>query len=174
MRMIRLCYLAAGAAALSSSTGALAGAWPQDKGKGFVIVTASGSDSSKGFDANGDKIDIADYQKREGFALIEYGLTDHVTLIAQPSFRHVSVQGGSTSSGLGYTDLGARVLVAQGKNSVFSLQATGRIPGTRRQDSLAQVGSTGGETDLRALSGTGFKIGKADAFFEVQGAYRLR
>ncbi|HTI30511.1 MAG TPA: hypothetical protein VL405_00130 [Sphingomonas sp.] len=174
MRIIRLRYLAAGAAALSLSTGALAGAWPQDKGKGIVIVTASGSDSSKGFDADGDKIDIADYKKREGFALIEYGLTDHVTLIAQPSFRHVSVQGGSTSSGLGYTDLGARVLVARGKSSVFSLQATGRIPGTRRQDSLAQVGSTGGETDLRALSGTGFKIGKADAFFEVQGAYRLR
>lgn len=166
--------LTLGILALSLSSGALAGAWPQDKGKGLVIVTASGSDSTKGYNANGDTVDIADYKKREAFALIEYGLTDEVTLIAQPSFRHVSVQGGSTSDGLGYTDLGARALVARGKTSVFSLQATGRIPGVRRRDTLAQVGSTGGEADFRALGGTSFKIGKADAFLEAQGAYRLR
>jgi hypothetical protein len=174
MRRIQLSRVAAAAFALSLSTAAFAGAWPQDAGKGLVIVTASGSDSTKGYDANGHKIDIADYKKREGFALIEYGLTDTITLIAQPSFRHVSVQGGTTSDGLGYTDLGARALVARGKNSVFSLQATGRIPGVRRQDSLAQVGSTGAETDLRSLAGTSFKIGKADAFLEAQGAYRFR
>jgi protein XagA len=171
---INVIRAATGLAALSVSTAAFAGAWPQDKGHGLVIVTASGSDSTKGYDANANTVDIADYKKREASALIEYGLTDDVTLIAQPSFRHVSVQGGSTSDGLGYTDLGARVLVGRSTHSVFSLQATGRIPGVRRQDSLAQVGSTGGETDLRALGGTSFKIGKADAFLEAQGAYRFR
>jgi hypothetical protein len=166
--------LSAAIVALSLPTTAFAGAWPQDQGKGMVIVTAAGSDSEKGFNGNGDVVNIADYKKREGFALIEYGLTDDMTLIAQPSFRHVSVEGGSTSSGLGYTDLGARAVVARGKTSVFSLQATGRIPGVRRQDSQAQVGSTGGEFDMRGLAGKSFKIGKADAFVEAQGGYRLR
>jgi protein XagA len=171
MRSFRLTAALIG---LSASSAAFAGAWPQDAGHGLVIVTATGSNSAKGYDANGKVVDIADYKKREAFALIEYGLTDKITLIAQPSFRHVSVQGGSTSDGLGYTDLGARALVAKGKSSVFSLQATARIPGVRRQDSLAQVGSTGAETDLRGLGATSFKIGKADAFLEAEGSYRFR
>lgn len=154
---------------------AFASAWTQEAGKGQVIVTGVYSNSSKGYDGDGDVVDISDYEKLEAYALIEYGLTDDLTLMVNPSFRRVAIEGpGADTSGLGYTELGARYRVAHGDDWVASLQGTARIPGKKRTDSLAQVGSTDAEYDIRALVGKSFKLGGMDGFADVQGGYRLR
>lgn len=166
--------LAALAALILPGT-ALASAWTQEAGKGQVIVTGVYSNSTKGYDGNGDTIDISDYEKLEAYALIEYGVTDDLTLMVNPSFRHVGIEGpGADTSGLGYTELGARYRVAHGDGWVASVQGTARIPGKKRTDSLAKVGSTDAEYDFRALVGKGFKLGQTDAFVDLQGGYRLR
>lgn len=170
--------LLAAAAALASAlttTPAFASAWTQEQGHGQAILTGFHSNSDKGYDSNGDSFDIADYRKTEAYLLLEYGVTDDLTLMLTPSFRHVGIEGsGDDTTGLGYTEFGARYGLVQDGPFVASVQGSIRIPGKKRADSLAQVGSTDTEYDLRALAGTSFKAGGMDGFVDLQGAYRLR
>lgn len=168
------------ALAFAAASGAFAGqahagAWPQAEGQGQVIVTGIYSHSGKGFDAKGKTVDIDDYTKEEVYFLAEYGLTEDLTLLVTPSFSHVDVdRADAETNGLGYTELGARYRLAHGASTVFSLQGSVRIPGKKRRDSIAQVGATDSEIDLRALVGKSFKIGGSDAFVDLQGGYRIR
>jgi opacity protein-like surface antigen len=170
--------LFAGAASLATLLGAApasASAWTHAKGEGQAIVTAVYSHSDQRFDAQGDLVDIADYEKEELYLLLEYGVTDDLTVIASPSYRHVGIEGDpQDTSGLGYTELGARYKFAEGQSWVMSVQGTARIPGERRRDVLAQVGSTDAEYDLRLLGGSSFKVGEIDGFVDLQGGYRWR
>jgi hypothetical protein len=146
-------------------------AFTQEKGHGRVITSLLWSNSDKGFDDDGHVIDIADYRKTEVYALAEYGVTDDLTLLVTPSFRDVSVKGGSDSTGLGYTDVGARFAVARGSAFVLSAQGVARFPGRKRRDVLAQVGQTDMEYDLRGQAGYTFGRG---SFAILEGGYRLR
>lgn len=159
---------------LGAASAAHASAWTQPKGEGQVIATGIYSHSNKGYDADGNTIDIDDYTKAEAYVLVEYGVTDDVTVMVTPSFSHVEVEGGSDSTGLGYTELGARYRLAHGDSGVLSLQASLRLPGKKRRDNIAQIGATDSEIDLRALAGTTFKLGGSDGFLDVQGGYRIR
>jgi len=178
-------HVSAGAAALGPALGlalglalaappAWASAWTLPQGQGQAIVTGVHSHSDKGFDTDGEVIDIADYTKDELYLLVEYGVTDALTVIVNPSIRHVSAEGGEETSGFGYTELGARYRLAQGGRFVASVQGSARIPGERRRDSLAQVGTSGMEYDVRGLVGTGFELGGAPGFVDLQGGYRVR
>ena len=173
--MNRPAALIAAITAVALPGAAHASAWPQPQGAGQVIVTGVYSHSAKGFDAKGDTIDIDDYTKAEVYLLAEYGVTDDLTVIATPSFSHVAVDGANAeTNGPGYTELAARYRVAHGDNTVFSLQGSVRLPGRKRRDSVAQVGATDSEIDLRALAGKSFRIGASEAFVDVQGGYRIR
>lgn len=165
--------LAAVLTALSPAA-AHASAWTQPQGQGQIIVTGVYSNSDKGFDTDGDSVDIDDYTKIEAYALIEYGVTDDLTVMATPSFSHVEVDSGDETTGLGYTEIGARYRLAHGGSGVLSVQGSFRIPGKKRRDSIAQIGATDSEIDLRALAGTGFKLGSREGFLDVQGGYRIR
>lgn len=151
-----------------------ASAWPQPEGGGQVIVTGIYSHSDKGFDAAGNAAEINDYDKTEAYMLIEYGVTEDLTVIATPSFSQVSVTQGDKTSGPGYTELGARYRLASGDTAVFSVQGSFRIPGKKRRDSIAQIGATDTEIDLRALAGASFKLGGKDSFVDFQTGYRIR
>lgn len=165
--------LAVIAAALPGA--AHASAWTQPQGAGQVIVTGVYSHSAKGLDAKGDTIDIDDYTKAEAYVLAEYGVTDDLTVMAIPSFSHVAVDGANAeTNGPGYTEIGARYRLAHSDDAVFSLQGSVRLPGRKRRDSVAQVGATDSEIDLRALAGKSFHIGASEAFVDVQGGYRIR
>lgn len=151
-----------------------ASAWPQKQGEGQAILTGVTSHSDKGFDSSGNTVDINDYDKDEAYLLVEYGVTDDLTVLATPSYSHVNVENGDKTSGLGYTELGARYRLGKTDASVFSVQGSVRLPGKKRRDSIAQVGATDSEIDLRALAGTAFKLGGADAFADFQAGYRIR
>ena len=146
----------------------------QEKDQGRVIANTIYSHSDKGFDDNANVQDIANYDQVSVYLLTEYGLTDDVTLLLTPSFRSVNVKGGDDSTGLGYTDVGARVRLAEGSNYVISAQGLVRIPGVKRRDNQAQVGNTDTEYDLRLAGARTFQIGGSPAFFSLEGAYRLR
>ncbi|MGK2909197.1 MAG: hypothetical protein ACSLE1_05280 [Sphingobium sp.] len=172
--MRRLARLATVAALLYSAPAA-AGAWNQEQGKGQVIVTGLYSHSDKGFSANGHVTDIDDYEKYEAYLLLEYGLTDDITLLVNPSLTHQGSDGSSDDvSGLGYTEAGARYRVAQGTTTVLSLQGTTRIAGETQSGSLAQLYQVKTEFDTRALIGKSFTIATRPAFIDVQAGYRFR
>lgn len=161
--------------ALLHAVAADASPWTLRKGEGQAIVTGVYSHSARGFDADGNTVDIPDYDKQELYLLAEYGVTDDLTLLATPSFRHVGIAGrDDDTTGLGYTELGGRYRVASGSNWVASVQATARIPGTRRRDSLAQVGNTDAEYDVRAMGGVSFSLGSMPGFASLEGGYRVR
>ncbi|MBK5951724.1 hypothetical protein CH339_11990 [Rhodobium orientis] len=159
---------------LSPASDALAGAWTLEKGTGQVIGTFLYSNSPRGFDDKGKVVNIDDYTKAEFSLLMEYGLTSDLTVILTPSFRHASIGDISSSSRLGYTDLGARYRIFQKDGTVLSLQGLARIPGSRRDDILANVGNTDTEYDVRGLFGHSFKIFEKDAFVDAQAGYRYR
>jgi hypothetical protein len=91
-----------------------------------------------------------------------------------PSVSHVNVQSGDDSTGLGYTEFGARYRIAAGDGGVLSLQGSVRIPGKKRRDNIAQIGATDSEIDLRVLGGTSFKLAGMDGFIDLQAGYRIR
>lgn len=174
MHRIIKASLAGGGVAVLLAAGAgpaAAQAFTQEKGHGRVISSLLWSASDKGFDDDGKVVDIADYRKTEVYFLAEYGLTDDLTLLVTPSLRDVSVDGGSDSSGLGYTDVGARYALVRSGGLVVSAQGLARFPGQKRRDVLAQVGSTDMEYDLRGQAGYSFGAG---SFAILEGGYRLR
>jgi outer membrane receptor for ferric coprogen and ferric-rhodotorulic acid len=153
---------------------AYADAWTMPAGQGRTIVTGIYSHAGDSFDDHGHAFNANDYNQYNVYFSTEYGLTNNLTLLATPSLRRVTVQNGKDSFGLGYTEVGARYKVAGGGNFVVSLQSTVLIPGQRRDDIAAQIGSTDTQIDTRVQAGYSFKIGNLDGFTIAQAGYRLR
>lgn len=152
-----------------------ASGWTEDAGKGRIIITGIFSHSGKTYDNDGKPVSGPDYDKSEIYVQAEYGLTDDLTLILTPSFRRVVIEGpGEDSSGLGYTEMGARYKVAGGGNFVVSAQATARIPGQKSRDVAAQIGSTDPEYDFRGQVGKSFTLGGLQGFAIGEAGYRFR
>lgn len=144
-----------------------------DQGDGRVILSGSYTESPEEFDDHGHVYKAPSYDQTNIYAIGEYGLTDSVNILVTPSFKSIDLPGpGNDSTGLGYTDLGARYQVAKGRNWVFSVQALARIPGTGRNYGIAQIGNNEAQYDLRALGGYTFgQSGKT--FVTLEGSYRL-
>lgn len=140
------------------------------KGEGRVIINGVFTDSPRGFDDDGNVIDIDDYDQRQVYVNFEYGVTENLTVIIAPSYRKVSVENDDDSSGLGYTEVGARYRIAEGPNWLVSSQALVRIPGKGRSDRIAQIGNTSTDFDGRI----GAAYFNATWFASAEGGYRLR
>lgn len=141
---------------------------------GQVITSLYYTNSTRGFDADGENVDIADFEKIEVFALVEYNVTKDLTLIVKPSFRNFSIEGGDETTGLGYTDVGARYDVLESQNGWLAIEGSVRIPGVDVVENLAQVGSTDTEYDTRIRGFHNISIGNIPAFIDVQAGYRFR
>lgn len=155
---------------------ALAGAWVMEAGQGQTLVNVLYTKSTHGFDADGNMETIPVYNKMEAGILMEYGINEWLTGMIQPGARVASVGDpiNERTAGPGYQELGFRARVWSNKDSVWSLQAVGRIPGEHDPENAAEIGNTDPELDLRALYGRNFKLGSWGAFFDGQLAYRVR
>ena len=162
------------AGAVLSASPAQAGPWTMPKGEGRTIVTTIYSHAGKSFDASGNSFDAPDYDQLMAFFYTEYGLTDDITLIADPSVRRIEIENAGDGVGLGTTELGARFRLYHNDRFVLSVQATGFIPGTSRGSRVAQIGSNDAQADARIQVGYGFTIGKVSGFASAEGGYRLR
>ena len=168
---------AAGAAILSgmlAAAAAHADAWTMPAGQGRMIVTALYSHAGDSFDSQGHAFNAGDYNQYNVYFSAEYGLTNNLSLLATPSLRRVTVQDGKDSFGLGYTELGARYKLAGGGDWVVSLKSTVFIPGKRRDDIPAQIGSTDVQEDTRVEIGKAFKLFGLDGYSIAEGGYRFR
>lgn len=149
---------------------AAAGVFLRPEGTGRIIMTAIHTNSPRGFDDRGQVVDIADYKQDQLYVNAEYGVTSSLTAIFTPSYRGVSVEGGDSTKGLGYTDIGGRYRLLQSGGFLVSGQALLRIPGKRRADRAAQIGSTSTDVDLRL----GAAYGTQSFFTSGEAGYRLR
>ncbi len=162
---------------------AFASSWNQPSGAGLVIVDYTLAGGARYFNGEGRLSPAAAYDKGEGFAYVEYGLTVWLLAVAKPEGGAVALAppaGGQTSKGsaryvgLGTTDIGAQVQVAAFGPAVLAAQASFRLPATTSQANPALVGSTSRDVDLRALGGVSVVVLGWPAFVDVQSAYRIR
>jgi len=88
---------------------AWAGAWTLPQGAGDWFLTVDASTATQYFNGSG-LASTPRYSKEDMQAWIEYGLTDRLTAIVDPSLQNVNI-GTPTDAqraGLGYTEFGAR------------------------------------------------------------------
>lgn len=152
---------------------AQAGAFLAPPGQGEIISAASFSDSTLAFDADGKLVPIPAYRKFELGTYIEYGLTDRITLVAQPSADVVRQEPAQpTPPAAAGTNLGARVGLVSFDSTVLSLQGLVHIPFAA---SSMQVGlfdqDRAPAADLRLLLGHGFAIGSTTGFIDVEASH---
>jgi protein XagA len=155
---------------------ALAGAWTLPEGTGQVLATVTGSTATSELNgANGLSL-TPRYTKAELDALVEYGLTDKLTLILDPGLQFVDIAAPTNANreGLGYTEFGARYRFWQSQDWVLSGQATMRVPGTDDTPNPAAIGYTDVEADFRLLLGHNFALGGMPAFTDLEVAERAR
>lgn len=151
-------------------TPAKADPFVQEKGAGRVIVTAVLTDSARGFDANGDVANINDYDQRQVYLNAEYGVTDALTVIFAPSYRKIKVENDSNTSGLGYTEFGAKYRLASGSNWIVSAQGLVRLRGDGGTRNIAQLANDSTDFDARlGAAYTGSKV-----FVSGEAGYRFR
>lgn len=143
---------------------------------GQWLATLSSSTSTSYLEGSNSLMSTPRYDKDELAALIEYGLTDHLTGILNPGLQHIDIAAPTNAerTGLGYTEFGARYGFFEAPTWVVSGQATLRIPGTTDIANPAAIGYTDVEADFRALLGHNFKIADMPAFFDVEVAERVR
>jgi hypothetical protein len=153
-----------------------AGAWTLLEGTGYVALTATTSQATQAFDTSGGLRSTPRYSKFELQALMEYGVSDWLTLTLMPGLQSVDIAAPVQASrqGLGYSEFGARLMLVNGSDWVFSGQATTRVPGASDTANPAAIGYTHADFDIRALFGVSFTAFAMPAFFDAQLAQRFR
>jgi hypothetical protein len=155
---------------------ARAGAFLQTAGGGEIIQSLRFTGSATGFDRSGRITPLPLYQKYELQTYLEFGATDWLTLIAQPTISSIFADGAQWGSVRGLTSIeaGARALIKQVDDIVFSAQATAKIPTLRDRTNPALAGNTGEEFDLRLLAGKPIEIAGFSGFIDAQAGWRFR
>ena len=168
-------YLAIGLMAAPGSS--FAAAWTMDLGHGQAILTATASRATEAFDTSRSLSKTSRYQKIDVQALMEYGLTNRLTLILSPGLQHVEIGAGASSrtGNPDYVEAGARYRIAEGDDWVLSGQTTMRWAGRSGSTANATpVDDTGNEIDVRGLFGYGFSFAHRPSFIDVQVGHRFR
>jgi protein XagA len=171
MRIVCLRILAFGALLLLAA-GAQAGAWLEPPGQGEVIFGGSFSDSLRAFDVRGRLAPVSSYKKFELTAYVEYGATESVTLIAQPTLLDFRAKPpGESYAGMGVLEAGGRVKLYEIDEWIFSAQGTLREATNTRSRIFLDMGR-GLQADARLLIGRTFTILGFPAFSNLEIGYR--
>jgi hypothetical protein len=171
MRLVCLRILAFSALLLVAA-GAQAGAWLEPPGQGEVILGGSFSDSLRSYDVRGRLAPVSSYRKLELTAYVEYGATESVTLIAQPSVLDFRAKPpGESYAGMGVLEAGGRVKLYEIEETIFSAQATLREATNARSRIFLDTGH-GLQADARLLIGRSFTILGFPAFSNLEIGYR--
>jgi hypothetical protein len=154
---------------------AWAGAWTLPEGTGQWLATVAASSATSIFD-DGGLSSFPRYNKVDADILMEYGITDKLTVILQGGLQHVDIAApiDASRTGLDYTEFGARYQVYQADGWVLSGQALIQIPGTSDTSNPAAIGYTDFEADFRVLLGKSFMLGAMPAFVDFEVAQRQR
>jgi hypothetical protein len=157
---------------------AWAGAWPMEEGRRQTISSATYDAADSGFDAGGDASLSADFEKIESSIYLEWGVTDRLTLFAQPTVQQVSSvdENGELhqASGFGSSQVGAQVLIARGFGGVLSAQGALVAPGAAENVISARLGEGGAASDLRLAAGRGWGGEHSGVWIEGQVGHRWR
>jgi hypothetical protein len=153
---------------------AAAGAWPQSKGEGLIIITSLVDRADHAYDNDRQRRDDGYFHKDETAAFIEYGLSARDTLVARIAWQDVRRLRDASydqAQGLSASEIGWRRRLWQGERLVLSAQIAALIPGQGENVSNQAFGSGDMAADLRGLVGRSFG---ERGFAEAQLAWRWR
>lgn len=154
-------------------------AWTQKKGEWLIISTLSNYRASARFDAFGLRAQSGAYSRQELSVYGVYGVTDALTLGAQPAFTRLRAQDGAgagreISSGLSQIEMLARQKLADGENWVLSAQALVKLPGTDAAGREPLIKESSRDFEARLLYGrSGYLFDRA-YFSETEAGFRAR
>lgn len=154
---------------------ACAAAWPQAPGQTQFIVSYEPSSATQQFDAHGKaNIPLGKWNQTGLSLYADHGVTPQLSLTAKINFQNYKTV--STGfSGLGSVEVGARWTVHKDNDFVFALGASVDGLGKgRRSDFDLPLVKSGTDYDFRAYFGKSFKLGKSDAFVNIEAARHLR
>ncbi|WP_246482297.1 hypothetical protein [Methylopila capsulata] len=168
---------ATAAAVLAATQGAAcAGAFTLEKGETKLFATAYVTSGDHYFDGRG-RLKARDRLRKQDFQLYaEHGLADGLTVFGAGALERITVSGAERSQrrGLGRTELGARVRLAEPGAWIVSAQGGVVIAGAKRSEGLAAIGETDDQVDMRLLVARSFDAFARPAFVDVQVGYRTR
>lgn len=158
-------------------------AWPQPKGELLIISTLSDYSAKARFDATGVRAQAARYHKQELSFYSVYGVSDALTLGAQPVFVRVrarsAIGGGQESAdSLSHIELFGRQRLFSGVGWVFSAQALVKLPSPGAVEREPLLESSNRDFEARLLSGRSGSSGKRlfnlEYFSTLEAGIRLR
>lgn len=170
--------------ALTSASGAQAGAWTQPKGRGQVIVKYEDMRADRGFDPDGNRLDLpAERRDRSAGAFAEYGLTDRLTLQVKGDWQ-TGEDAFVDYDGRGPVEIGVTWQAWRDDHAAVSLYGGYAAAGDGRNAGYAPPGVGDQDWEVRASAGRSFGGGIDDgmigrwgpdrSFVEVQVARRMR
>ncbi|MCB8840471.1 hypothetical protein [Aurantimonas sp. VKM B-3413] len=152
-----------------------AGAWTLEERTGQAIVTGLYSGANESYGADGRAGPRPDFEKGSASALVEYGLTDAVTLLGSGEI-------GSEREGnypfarpaLSQLAIGVRVRMYEADGFVASVQLSGLVQDAQKvgDEATDTFGWTAPVIEPRALLGYGFTICGLPAFVNAEAGYR--
>ncbi len=158
-------------------------AWLQNRGEALIISTLSDYRSDARFDDFGVKAPDRAYRKQELSLYGVYGLTDSLTLGAQPGLYRLDVPSAATAGrqkmyGLSYIEMFARARILVGDFWILSAQTLVKMPGARSVDREPLLESESRDMEARLLFGRSGQLVKnflnVKYFSSVEAGYRVR
>lgn len=168
--------------ALSCSTQAQA-AWLQSRGETLIISSLSSYGSDARYDDFGARGPDRGYRKRELSFYGVYGLTDSLTIGAQPGFYELRAHNANTTGrqrmrGLSHVDLFVRTSILTGDYWIVSGQALVKLPGTKAVDREPLLENASRDAEARLLFGRSGWLAREtlslDYFLSIEAGYRYR
>lgn len=163
------------------SSDAHAAAWTLEDGQWQIITTVSAERADRAFDSSGRSVDRPSFEKYSARALVEYGMTNWLTLLVEPGFERVAIDmpaGKETEQGLNSTGFGGRLRLYNGKKYIASVQGTFYVPGQLRTTETTVLSYGSFDADARLLLGGGGSLKLASMqrpyFWDLEVAYRWR
>lgn len=173
MRVGRAATACVALAAWGAATGADAGAWPQAKGRGLLILKAEDEQAGEGFSPSRDRVAIPHLRDDDLTLYGEYGLTSRLTLQGKASYTNGEDQF-VKYSGRGPIEFGLRYAVVQKDRTVLSVYVGGIQNGVGRNAEYARPDQGATDAEVRVLFGQSGKLRGHDAFMDLEAARLFR
>jgi hypothetical protein len=161
--------------ALGLAEVAAASAWTLPKGHGQIITTTSLYRSRGGFDDQGQPVPSAQYERVEISSYVEYGLSDRLTIGAEPRHQWASAGSGGAQTRAqapGDLDLFARYHVLSHGPWTSAFQALAKFP-VYSHSLVPAPGNGRREYEARFAIGRNFSVIGVSAFMDAELAYRM-
>ena len=162
---------------VASVNTAMAAAWTRGEGQFLFLIPAEYYVATEQFDNDGDRVDRRRFTQVEIGPYLEYGITDFLTVGAQPKFRRITLDtdaGELDNSGLADADLFTRLRLWHEGEAAFSVQGLVKIPIQADEEDALPLGFEQIDTEVSAAFGNRHPLDFGTIFYNLEVGFRKR